>query len=514
MIILDLIQGSNDWHETRAKYHTASEASAMMGASKNVSRNELIRMKATGDEKEYSQWVKEVLFERGKEVEELARPIVERFIGEALYPITALDNNGEYLASFDGVTLDETLTWECKQWNAEKADLVNQGIVPEEDYWQVVHQLLVSGAERAIYTVSDGSEDGTVFTTMFPTQDDFDKLIAGWKQFDEDVANYQHVEHTPTPEGKAPETLPTLRIEVMGMVTNSNLQEFKSTALGVIRSINKDLQTDEDFASADKTVKWCKEVESRLESAKDHALSQTASIDQLFRAIDEIKEEARNTRLDLEKLVDARKKAVRAEILQSGNDRLAAYIAGVNATLGGKIRLPAIPADFAGAMKGKKTVTSLRNAVDDELARAKIEASRVADVIRINLETLRTDARGFEALFPDAQQLVLKTNDDLKNLIATRLAEHKAAEEKRLEAERERIRQEEEAKARVVAPEAPIHVHAEAPSPTTVPDSAPARQTRLIPTRDEIVATLAQHYRTDPVTVQAWLERYFGYKAV
>jgi predicted phage-related endonuclease len=41
---------------------------------------------------------------------------------------------------------------------------------------------------------------------------------------------------------------------------------------------------------------------TRLEAAKQHALSQTASIDALFRAMDEISAETRRVRLDLVKL--------------------------------------------------------------------------------------------------------------------------------------------------------------------------------------------------------------------
>lgn len=38
--------------------------------------------------------------------------------------------------------------------------------------------------------------------------------------------------------------------------------------------------------------------------------------------------------------------------------------------------------------KGKKSITSLRNAADSELARAKIAASQVGDGIRANLASL------------------------------------------------------------------------------------------------------------------------------
>ena len=57
-------------------------------------------------------------------------------------------------------------------------------------------------------------------------------------------------------------------------------------ALAAIRGVNRKLDTDQDFADAEATVRWCGEVESRLAAAKEHALSQTSSIDILFKAID------------------------------------------------------------------------------------------------------------------------------------------------------------------------------------------------------------------------------------
>src|SRR5690606_3889090 len=118
----------------------------------------------------------------------------------------------------------------------------------------------------------------------------------------------------PEPIGRTPENLPALRIEVTGMVTASNLAEFKTHALAVLGGINTDLRNDQDFADAERTVKWCKEVEDRLEAAKQHALSQTSSIDELFRTIDTIAAETRAKRLELDKLVKARKDAIRLEI--------------------------------------------------------------------------------------------------------------------------------------------------------------------------------------------------------
>ena len=216
-------------------------------------------------------------------------------------------------------------------------------------------------------------------------------------------------------------------------MTASNLREFKAHALEVFKGINRDLKTDEDFADAETTVKWCGDVEDRLKAAKQHALSQTTSIDELFRAIDDISAEARRVRLDLDKLVKARKESIREEIVSSGVVALRQHIEALVVRLGAPL-MPAVPADFAGVIKGKKSLSSMRDAVDTELAHVKIAANEIADRVQINLQALR-ERDDLSFLFPDVKQLVLKAHDDLAAVIAMRIAEHERKEAARREAE-------------------------------------------------------------------------------
>jgi hypothetical protein len=122
---------------------------------------------------------------------------------------------------------------------------------------------------------------------------------------------------------------------------------------------------------------------------------------------------------------------------------LQTHIDQINTSLGGKARLPTVPADFAGAIKGKKSISSLRDAADSELARAKIAASQIGDSIRANLASYDELAASHTFLFNDLQQLVLKANDDLVALIKVRISEHQKVEADKEEAQRERIRKEE-----------------------------------------------------------------------
>jgi predicted phage-related endonuclease len=446
MKIINEIQGSAGWLASRLGKRNASEASVMMGVSQKLKRNELIHMKKTLSEKEVSDWVQKHLFDKGHAAEASARPIAEKVAGEKLYPITAADDDEYLQASYDGMNMMETVNWEHKMWNEAKAADVRNGVVPEEDRWQVVQGLVISGGEKCLYMVSDGTEANCVWCWHHLQEGDADALVRGWKQFDADLAVYVPTERAVEVVGKAPEALPALRIEVTGMVTASNLAEFKQTALALIDNVNAELETDQDFADAEKAVKWCADIETRLKAGKQHALSQTATIDELFRTIDAITEEARQKRLSLGKLIDSRKTAIRDDIVMTAAKALHEHVEALNVTLGGRVRLPSMPADFAGVIKGKKSIDSLRNAADTELARAKIAAGKLAEHMLTNLNTLREKSKGFDFLFSDAAALVAKSPEDLASTITARLVEHKQLEADKLEAEREKIRKEEIAK--------------------------------------------------------------------
>jgi len=440
MTIHELIQGSPEWLAFREEHFGASEAAAMMGLSKKTTRNELLHLKHTGNSKEFSAWVQENILDHGHAVEALARPLVEELIGEELYPATC--SEGKLSASCDGLKMDETIAFEHKQWNAELARSVAAGVLPEEHIPQCQQILLVTKAEKLIFVVSDGTRASFVYMWVYPDGDYWVRLMAGWQQFEEDLAAYVPPEVVIAPVGRTPETLPALHIEVQGMVTASNLEAYRDHALAVFKGINRELSTDQDFANADKIVKWCGDVEERLAAAKQHALSQTESIDALFRAIDDISAEARATRLELDRLVKGRKEQVRTEIVTKAKQALASHVLAMNERLGADL-MPTVGADFEGVIKGKRTVDTLQNAADTELARAKIDASSIADRIQKNLCAVPAE---HAALFPDLRHIVTKACDDFAALVQNRVTEHQTREAAKIEAQREAIRQEEVAK--------------------------------------------------------------------
>ncbi|MBH1851892.1 YqaJ viral recombinase family protein [Stenotrophomonas maltophilia] len=458
MKTLELQQGTAAWHQHRASHFNASDAPAMMGCSPYKTRSQLVREFATGATIEHDAATLQ-RFADGHRFEDLARPLAEQILGEELYPCVGVD--GKFSASFDGLTLLEDKAFEHKSLNDDLrlAMPVDGGdaCLPLHYQVQMEHQAMVSGAERVLFMASKWSGDDLVeerHCWYTPNPELRAKIVAGWAQFDADVMAYDPSPVAePVAAGRAPDQMPALRIEVTGMVTASNLAEWKEQAIAVFQGISTELVSDQDFADAEKTVKWCGDIEDQLKAAKQHALSQTQSIDLLFKTIDAIAEEARSKRLALEKRVKTRKDERRTEIGNAARRAVQQHVLAINETLGEHaIPMPAtLIADIGDAMKGKRSFASMQEAVDAVAANAKVDASQSADRIRANIAIL-AEHPDYATLFADRVQLCAsEAPEDLRNLVAARISEHQQAEQARLDAEREKIRKEEEERAQKAA---------------------------------------------------------------
>jgi len=470
MNVVNLVQGSPEWLAHRRTTRNASDASAMMGASPYVSRSQLVRQFATGIEREVDA-ATQARFDRGHEVEPALRALAEQILGEDLYPVVAVSDDGYLGASFDGVTLDETVILEAKQSNAEKQACIARGEIPQADLWQIVQQFAVcESAERCLYLVGDGTEEGTASLEIQRAEVAglIPQLRAGWQQFDADVAAYvPEPAAPPAPVGRSPEALPALSVVARGMVEHSNHREFRERALAAIAAVNRDLQTDDDFATAELTVKAFKAGEDMLEAARQQILGQMADVNDVMATIDEVQAELRRVRLDLDKSVKTEKENRKAELVQAAAADVRAHYDAINATLGEHRILPpqSLMLDLGGAIKGKKSLASMKDALHAMAAQQKVAASQTAERVRA-CAAIIAENPDHAALFPDRVQLcATKQPEDLRNLVAARIAEHQQREAERLEKERERIRQEEADKLARERREEAVGKAADAPTP-------------------------------------------------
>ena len=446
-------QGSPEWHLLRANHHTASEAPSALGVGRYTSRSSLVKQKATGIPEEHDAAAL-ARFARGHAAEANARYIAESILGEELSPVTmtAEAEGLALLASLDGQTFDGSVIWETKLWNEELAEHVRSGSLPGHYTVQMDQQLAVSGAARCLFTCSDGTPERTVHCWYETSSEKLDRLIVGWKMFSAEVKTYTPPDASAAPEGRAPNSLPALRLEVSGAVTSSNLEEWRGFAMATIAGINRTLRTDADFANAEKTVKWCAEAEARLKAAKEAAIAQTESIERAFRVIDDVSTELRRARLDLDKLVKAEKDARKSSKVMDARTAFHEHVQRLQSDCKGVALSVQMP-DFAGAIKGLSSLNSIDERLTATLIEWKSLANTQAGRVVNNLRALDSLPQ-YAFLFADRQDLAHKDSEALELLIHKRVTDHQAAEVVRLEAERERIRQEEAAKLQREAREA------------------------------------------------------------
>jgi len=485
-------QGSQEWSALRMAHFCASEAAAMMGVDPKLRRTDLLKMKKTGIEREFSDWVQSNVLDKGHEFEAAYRPIAERLVESDLYPtVGTIEIDGlKLLASFDGITMDDETVWEHKRLNAELRDSMTLGVIPEWRCWQLEQQLLVSSAKFVLFTASLGEEEGSIWLRYEGDPERRAQLIAGWKQFAADLATFQAQEYIPAPVARPVTALPAVSVQVSGAIAiRDNFADFGVQLRDFIdNQLVREPKTDQDFADLDQQIKALKHAEEALDAAEASMLAQVDSVDTAKRAKDMLHKLARDNRLMAEKLLAAKKESVKAAIIQEGRDAYDAHIRALNERLGNgylsTVKGTVRDVDFVAAARNKRTVDSLREAVNVALTNGKVAANEVADKMEINLKTLRERAVEHKDLFPDTPQIILKANEDLVLLIDSRIAARKAEIEKKEAEQRERIRQEElariererqaqaEADARAAAAAAPAPVSQ--PNPEEPPPAAPA----------------------------------------
>lgn len=446
MKIHELVQGSPEWQAFRLTHHGASEAAAMLGLSKKTTRSELLRIKHTGTPKEFSDWVQKNILDYGHQVEALARPLVEEIIGEDLYPVTCSneDEGGNLSASCDGLTMLYDTAFEHKQWNEALAASVRAGVLPEEHMPQCQQIMLVTGAARVIFVVSDGTPGNLVWVEVRPDPEWFDRIRAGWAQFDRDLADYVLPDAKPSIVAEPVQALPAVSVQVSGALTVAeNFTVFEEALRKFLdERLIREPQTDQDFADLDLQIKALKRAEDALDAAEAQMLAQVSGVDAAKRAKDALHKLTRDNRLMAEKLLESEKKRRREEKLEAARKAFADHLAELQREISG-LRLEVPAPDFAAAIKGLKTLASVQDKIDTALANGKISADQKAADLRTKMGWIESNAAEYRALLADLQQLAAKPLDDFKLAITARIDAHKRAEAERLEAQREQIRKEE-----------------------------------------------------------------------
>lgn len=243
-----------------------------------------------------------------------------------------------------------------------------------------------------------------------------------------------------------------LAIRITGAIESSNFDEYKDEMLLQIKRANRDLVTDEDFIEAAVVVKACKEGEDNIKEARHQAIASMEDVNRLYKAMDEISEQLRETRLNLGKKIKTEKENRRNELLDHEVDMIDDFVESIDFP---QFRMlvrdivTEIQKDLSDSMSGRSSLKSIKTHLQETTTAAMEGLTKTLEKIRNNDAMLTELSDGNLSLFPDRMALLLRDSTALQEIIVARVDRLKAEEEtKRLNEENnERKRREfEEAK--------------------------------------------------------------------
>lgn len=544
----NILQGSKEWHAFRSEHFGASEAGAMLGMSPYKTRTQLLNEKKTGLVPDVDQSTQRI-FDKGHAVEALARPIVEKIIGEELSPVT--HSNGKLSASCDGISFMGDIAWENKQFNAAHYEQVKNGELPEIHWPQCQQVMYCSGAEKLFFTVSDGTEDRTAGVWVFADAELQNQLIAGWAQFEADLADYVPTVKVEKVEAETIKALPVPSVVVRGEITASNLTEITPQFDTYLESIKTELSTDQDFADAEANAKNCREMAKRIEALQENIIGQMVTVNEANGILENYKKAFNAIGLRLEKAVKEQKEMLKTQAIMKAKIEYADFVTelnkGISVQLSQKLACP----DFATEIKGVKTLETMQSRINSALANGKVEATTLANDVKSKLAYINESSKGYEHLvnvnaivFGDIDYIKLHIQS-VKDAEDVRRAKHEAAIKEQAEADaRAKLEREAQEKAHAEL-EAKIKEEGKAFLASQQADyerqlseskellpvlndtinqadfnnvfevkEQPAVQVGSVrPTAQTIINLVAKTYNVDTATANRWLAQSFGLQA-
>lgn len=147
--VIELEQGSPEWHEFRSNHIGGSDAPIIMGLSPWMSEIDLWRIKMGF--KEPQPMTNKM--QRGHDLEPVAREWYEGITGIKFNPIVMTSKSYHFMsASLDGINnVNPLYMIEIKCPNKDTHDLAIEGVIKDYYMCQIQHCLFVSGVDSCSY---------------------------------------------------------------------------------------------------------------------------------------------------------------------------------------------------------------------------------------------------------------------------------------------------------------------------------------------------------------------------
>lgn len=235
-----------------------------------------------------------------------------------------------------------------------------------------------------------------------------------------------------------------LIIKVQSQVVSSNLESYKEKYTELVESMKVDLQTDDDFAEATRNIGELQQYESTIAAVLDQILKGSADLAGLTSDLNEMKAHSREKRLFLNKQVEDQKKQRKAAIVDAAirnhRSNIEAFI-DKNELFEPVFRANELMIDdisrnrFVNASKGKRTIDSVIESLDDEVQIMKDEMSALFDSM-VRRAAILDEYNSKSHLFQDRVNLLRMNNEALRSECEKRIAVEKSEALEKAERER------------------------------------------------------------------------------
>jgi len=187
MKILDLVQNTPEWEQSRKESFNASETPALFGINPFTPKNplELAHLK-------YGDLIipQNKAMKAGSENEAWIREYIEKEVGIPFEPLVAAwEEDERFRASFDGISFDGDIVLEIK-YSKHTFEMLKNGEIPSNYYLQMQHQLLVSGACEAIFAVANPDTKEVIIKDDIKRDYEIvEEIIKKWIEFEKEFKN-------------------------------------------------------------------------------------------------------------------------------------------------------------------------------------------------------------------------------------------------------------------------------------------------------------------------------------
>lgn len=182
--ILDLEQGSEEWHRFRQNHIGASDAPIIMQKNPWTTPYKLWQQKlglANGPEDNEAM-------QRGREREPQARNEFNRLTGFFVNPVVVKNLDYPFMcASMDGLSECGKYAVEIKVPGRLDHECALDGIIPEKYIFQLIHQMIVCNLESIFYF--SWNENSSKILELSRKQDQVTQLLANEKEFWDCIEN-------------------------------------------------------------------------------------------------------------------------------------------------------------------------------------------------------------------------------------------------------------------------------------------------------------------------------------